>query len=55
VDIRLARVYQIWLVALAVSTVLVHQHHIIDVIAGFALAQAVRHAIPISAPVAADA
>jgi membrane-associated phospholipid phosphatase len=55
VDIRLARVYQVWLATLSVSTVLVHQHHIIDVIAGFALAQVIRHAIPISVPVAADA
>lgn len=55
VGIRLARAYQIWLATLVISTVLVHQHHIIDVIAGFALALATRQFIPLNASAAADA
>ncbi|TXT37999.1 MAG: Ser/Thr and Tyr protein phosphatase (dual specificity) [Comamonadaceae bacterium] len=55
VGIGLARIYQIWLATLMISTVLVHQHHIIDAFAGFILALTIRRAIPISGPVTADA
>lgn len=37
-----------WLGAIMTSTLLVHQHHIIDVITGFALAIILRHYIPIT-------
>lgn len=47
---RATWMYRLWLATLAVSTVLVHQHHLIDVIAGFALALAARRLIPLSGP-----
>lgn len=37
-----------WLLLLAVSTVLVHQHHLVDVATGLTLAVAVRRLIPLS-------
>ncbi|MEO9874518.1 MAG: phosphatase PAP2 family protein [Anderseniella sp.] len=43
----LAMVYMIWLALLAASTVLVHQHHILDVLGGVLLAVAVRRAVPL--------
>ena len=46
----LAMVYLIWLALLAASTVLVHQHHILDVVSGMVLAIAVRRAIPLNQP-----
>ena len=49
---RIAWVYRLWLALLALSTVLVHQHHLIDVMAGFALALVVRHLVPLSGPCA---
>lgn len=44
---RATWVYRIWLAILAVSTILVHQHHILDVMAGFGLALAARRAVPL--------
>lgn len=46
---RLAWGYRFWLVLLSVSTVLVHQHHIIDVVSGFVLALIMRRLFPIGA------
>lgn len=46
--LRAIWMYRLWLATLALSTVLVHQHHLIDVIGGFALALAVRRLIPLS-------
>ena len=44
---RLRWAYFAWMAVLALSTVLVHQHHLIDIVAGFALAAAARLALPI--------
>lgn len=46
---RLAWSYRFWLLLLSVSTVLVHQHHIFDVISGLALAQIMRRLFPLDA------
>ena len=43
----LSRLYVSWLVLLSISTVLTHQHHLLDVVAGFALALMVRRLLPI--------
>ena len=45
----LAGAYIAWMVLMAVSTLLVHQHHVIDVAAGVALALAVRRLMPLRA------
>jgi len=39
-----------WLVAIMASTVLVHQHHLLDVVSGFALAAVICAAIPARRP-----
>ena len=44
---RLAALYYAWLALLAASTVLIHQHHLLDVGAGFALALSVRKLAPL--------
>ncbi len=46
---HLAWSYRFWLLLLSVSTVLVHQHHIFDVISGVALAQIMRRIFPLDA------
>lgn len=45
---RPALFYGFWLLLLSVSTVLVHQHHIVDVLGGLALALSVRRLFPIA-------
>jgi membrane-associated phospholipid phosphatase len=51
---RWAWFYAAWLAVLALSTLLVHQHHVLDVVSGFGLALVVRQAIPLKpAPVGA--
>lgn len=42
----LAVVYAIWFAAMAISTVLVHQHHLVDVAGGLALALAIASVRP---------
>lgn len=46
----LKTIYMAWLVLLAASTVLVHQHHILDVVSGVGLALLVRRVLPLSQP-----
>lgn len=46
----LAWVYRCWLVVMCASTILVHQHHLIDVVSGLALAAAMRHLLPLDQP-----
>ncbi|RIX47518.1 MAG: hypothetical protein D3M94_07545 [Rhodocyclales bacterium GT-UBC] len=46
---RLAWFYRFWLLLLSISTVLVHQHHLLDVIGGLLLAQLMRRAFPLGA------
>lgn len=41
--------YLLWFAVLAASTVLVHQHHLVDVAAGYALAFIVRRLLPLNA------
>lgn len=43
----LAWTYRIWLVLISLSTVLVHQHHLLDVASGMALALLVRAIFPL--------
>ena len=43
----LARSYRFWLLIMSVSTVLVHQHHIFDVVSGLALALLMRRIFPL--------
>ena len=43
----LAGAYLLWLLIMSVSTVLVHQHHIFDVISGLALALITRRIFPL--------
>lgn len=45
---RLRASYVAWLAVLVASTVLVHQHHLLDVLAGFALALGARRLFPLS-------
>ena len=45
----LAGAYIAWMVLMAASTLLVHQHHVLDVITGAALALAVRRLMPLRA------
>ena len=44
----LAWAYGLWLAVIAASTVTVHQHHLLDVPTGLALALAARRLIPLS-------
>lgn len=46
----LAAFYYAWLALLSASTLLVHQHHVIDVVTGFALAAAARRVFPLPPP-----
>lgn len=46
---RLRALYLAWLAVLAVSTVLVHQHHLIDVATGLLLAVGLRRLLPLDA------
>ena len=41
-----AAAYWLWLLVMSASTVLVHQHHVFDVVAGLALATAMRLVFP---------
>jgi len=43
----LARAYLFWLLIMSVSTVLVHQHHIFDVVSGLVLALVTRRISPL--------
>lgn len=43
---RLAWVYRLWLASMSVSTMLVHQHHLLDVATGLGLAVAARRVSP---------
>jgi membrane-associated phospholipid phosphatase len=45
----LRTLYLVWLTLLAVSTVLVHQHHLVDLASGFLLAVAIRRVLPLDA------
>jgi membrane-associated phospholipid phosphatase len=40
-------IYAGWLIVLSASTILVHQHHLLDVATGLALAVAVRRMVPL--------
>ncbi|MCC2098371.1 MAG: hypothetical protein KDJ29_15855 [Hyphomicrobiales bacterium] len=50
---RLAWLYRAWMALMAVSALLVHQHHILDIAAGAGLALAVRGLMPMPAAAAA--
>lgn len=43
--------YRLWLAIMAASTILVHQHHLLDVLSGFGLAIAVRRMAPFASGV----
>lgn len=43
----LAWVYRLWLVLMSAATVLVHRHHLLDVVAGLALAWAAQRLFPL--------
>ena len=45
--LSLARVYLFWLLIMSASTILVHQHHIFDVISGLVLALLMRRIFPL--------
>ncbi|MBI5109217.1 MAG: hypothetical protein HZA62_10765 [Rhodocyclales bacterium] len=47
---RLAWAYRFWLLLLSISTVLVHQHHIVDVVSGLALALIMQRLFPFDFP-----
>lgn len=47
---KLKIAYGLWLALLAVATVLTHQHHLLDVATGLALALVVRHLLPLTCP-----
>jgi membrane-associated phospholipid phosphatase len=46
-SLTLAWSYRFWLLIMALSTVLVHQHHLFDVISGLALALIMRRIFPL--------